>query len=77
VRAALGRLSAEQREPIELAYFDALTQTEIAQLLELPLGTVKSRTFAGLSRLRALLADAELATVPEGRGRDRAPAGAT
>lgn len=59
VRTALARLPAEQRALIELAYFDGLTQSELAERLDLPLGTVKSRTFAGLARLRALLAGEE------------------
>jgi RNA polymerase sigma-70 factor, ECF subfamily len=48
VRAALDRLSAEHREVLALAYFDGLTQAEIAERLSLPLGTVKSRTYYAL-----------------------------
>jgi RNA polymerase sigma-70 factor (ECF subfamily) len=56
VREALGRLPDEQREVIALAYFGGYTQCEVSALTGLPLGTVKSRTFAGIRRLRGLLA---------------------
>ena len=55
VRGALERLSAEQREVLTLAYFGDLTQTEIADRLGVPLGTVKARAFRGLRRLADLL----------------------
>jgi RNA polymerase sigma factor (sigma-70 family) len=55
VRGALARLPTEQREVLTLAYFGDLTQTEIADRLGLPLGTVKARTFRGLRRLADLL----------------------
>ena len=55
VRGALGRLPREQREVLTLAYFGDLTQTEIAERLGIPLGTVKARTFRGLRRLADLL----------------------
>jgi RNA polymerase sigma factor (sigma-70 family) len=55
VRCALNRLAAVQREVIELAYFDGYTQSEIASALNLPLGTVKTRTSRGLQRMAGLL----------------------
>jgi RNA polymerase sigma factor (sigma-70 family) len=51
VRDALNRLPDEQREVLVLAYFGGFTQSEIATSLEVPLGTVKARTFRGLRRL--------------------------
>lgn len=55
VRAALAGLPAEQREVIELAYFQGLTHTEIAEKLAQPLGTAKSRIRLALARLRQTL----------------------
>jgi RNA polymerase sigma factor (sigma-70 family) len=58
VRGALERLSPEQREVLTLAYFGELSQSEIADRLGVPLGTVKARAFRGLRRLADLLATA-------------------
>ena len=59
VRTALDSLPARQRQAIELAYYGGYSQSQIAEHLSLPLGTIKSRMFAGLSRLRDLLLEQE------------------
>jgi RNA polymerase sigma-70 factor (ECF subfamily) len=55
VRRALNELPEEQRHTLLLAYFDGLTQSEIAAKLNAPLGTIKTRMRAGMIKLRALL----------------------
>jgi RNA polymerase sigma factor (sigma-70 family) len=60
VQEALRRLPPEQRQTLELSYYGGLTQSELAARTGQPLGTIKSRTFAGLARLRDLLAQAGL-----------------
>jgi RNA polymerase sigma-70 factor (ECF subfamily) len=57
VRGALGELPAEQRQVIELSYFGGFTHVQIASMLEVPIGTVKSRMRLGLTKLRILLGD--------------------
>ena len=54
-RGALKDLPEDQREPLELAYWEGLSQTEIAERLKQPLGTIKTRMRSGLKKLRAAL----------------------
>jgi RNA polymerase sigma-70 factor (ECF subfamily) len=61
VGAAVARLSPEHREVIRLAHFESLSLREIAELLGLPLGTVKSRCYYALRHLRLVLDEMELA----------------
>src|SRR4029077_17512075 len=57
VRGALGELPGEQSKVIELAYFGGFSQSEIAAMLSLPLGTVKGRMRLGLEKIRGQLAE--------------------
>jgi RNA polymerase sigma-70 factor (ECF subfamily) len=52
VRTVLGNLPTEQQGPLELAYFQGLSHTEIAERTGSPLGTVKTRIRAGLTSIR-------------------------
>jgi RNA polymerase sigma-70 factor (ECF subfamily) len=57
LREELAGLPAEQREVLELAFFEGLTQREIAARTEIPLGTVKTRTLLAMKKLRIALRD--------------------
>lgn len=57
VRAALTQLSDEQQQILQMAYYDGLSQSEIAARLKIPLGTVKARARRGLLKLRQTLTD--------------------
>jgi RNA polymerase sigma-70 factor (ECF subfamily) len=60
IAAALAQIPIEQREVIELAYFGGLSQSEIAEQLRSPVGTVKTRTRLALQKLRDLLVQQRL-----------------
>ena len=57
MRSALAELPADQRQVIELAYFGGFTHTQIAEMLGLPVGTVKGRMRLGLTKMRLTLGD--------------------
>ena len=57
VRGALGELPDEQSQVIELAYFGGFSHSEIAEMLGMPLGTVKGRMRLGLEKIRATLGE--------------------
>ncbi len=61
VRAAMSTLPSEQLKVLELAYFSGYTHVEIADLLDIPLGTVKSRMRLGLKKLRDFFDSREVA----------------
>jgi RNA polymerase sigma-70 factor, ECF subfamily len=63
VKDVLQKLPAEERQPIELAYFGGLTYRQVASKLDQPEGTVKSRIRSGLRRMRADLVDAGIGGV--------------
>jgi RNA polymerase sigma-70 factor (ECF subfamily) len=62
VRSALDELPTEQSRVIELAYFGGFTHTEIASMLDAPVGTIKGRMRLGLEKMRAQLGATELAS---------------
>ena len=64
VRSALAELPAAQREALLLAYFGGYTQREVAALVGVPLGTVKTRMAAGMRKLREALQDAGTEELP-------------
>jgi RNA polymerase sigma-70 factor, ECF subfamily len=60
VRGALGALPADQSQVIELAYFGGFTHSEIAEMLDAPVGTVKGRMRLGLKKMRAQLGEGQV-----------------
>ncbi|HUB05121.1 MAG TPA: sigma-70 family RNA polymerase sigma factor [Solirubrobacteraceae bacterium] len=63
VRSALDELPADQRQVIELAYFGGFTHNQIAEMLDLPPGTVKGRMRLGLTKLRFFLGEESRVTI--------------
>jgi RNA polymerase sigma-70 factor (ECF subfamily) len=61
VRGALEALPSDQCQVIELAYFGGFTHTEIAEMLEAPVGTIKGRMRLGLKKMRAQLGEGQVA----------------
>ena len=61
VRGALETLPSDQCQVIELAYFGGFTHTEIAEMLEAPVGTIKGRMRLGLKKMRAQLGEGQVA----------------
>ena len=61
VRTALSSLPADQSQVIELAYFGGFTHTEIADMLDAPVGTVKGRMRLGLKKMKAQLGEGQVA----------------
>jgi RNA polymerase sigma-70 factor (ECF subfamily) len=61
VRSALSSLPADQSQVIELAYFGGFTHTEIAEMLDAPVGTVKGRMRLGLKKMKAQLGEGQVA----------------
>jgi RNA polymerase sigma-70 factor (ECF subfamily) len=57
VRSELGKLPDEQRQVLEMAFYEGLSQSEIAAKADLPLGTVKTRTLLAMKKLRGALRD--------------------
>lgn len=64
LRKLLSRLPPEQRQLIELAFYDGYTHSELAELLNLPLGTVKTRLRNGMQKLRVLWEEAQQRETP-------------
>jgi RNA polymerase sigma-70 factor (ECF subfamily) len=64
VQVAMGGLADPQREALELAFFEGLSHSEVAEKLNQPLGTVKTRIRAGLGKLRDSLAPVWGAVAP-------------
>jgi len=61
VRGALETLPSDQCQVIELAYFGGFTHTEIAEMLDAPVGTIKGRMRLGLKKMRAQLGEGQVA----------------
>ena len=66
LRGALEELPSDQSKVIELAYYGGFTHTEIAEMLGMPLGTVKGRMRLGLEKIRARLAEGPFEGLAEG-----------